>query len=259
MDDLGDRVKAWERAAESVLAVDRPILCRLDGRSFSTWTRCCDGAWDVRLHGVMVATLRVLARETGAVFAATHSDELSLVLAPSAQVVFGARVQKMASSLAALCTAAFAEALRKTSLDPRRPATFDARVWNVPTRADAVEALEWREMDASVNAVSTRAREFYSAKAILGVSTQALKERLAVDGHPVAELPDARRYGVRLARRTVLRPFTRDELDDLPAKHAARLNPDLIVARKDHVEAPPLCRIANQEAVIFDGADPVAR
>lgn len=259
MEALGERAKAWEQAAETKLDADRPILCRLDGRSFSDWTRCCEGAWDLRLHGVFVAVLRVLARETGAVFAATHSDELSLVLAPSSQVLFGGRVQKMATSLASLCTLAFAQELRRTSLDPHRPAAFDARVWNVPGRAEALESIAWRETDASINAVSTRALEFFRQSEIEGLSTQALKRRLEEAGHPVSELPEARRYGVRLARRVAPHRFTSEEVEALPPKHAARFDPALVVSRPGYVEVPPLCRLDNGEAVMFDGAEPIER
>jgi hypothetical protein len=73
------------------------------------------------------------------------------------------------------------------------------------------------------------------------------------------QYPSVFKRGAYVQRRTVVSAFTTEEIDALPPKHAARSNPDLQVER--HVcsvlELPPLAKIANREAVIFDGADPV--
>jgi hypothetical protein len=52
--------------------------------------------------------------------------------------------------------------------------------------------------------------------------------------------------------------FTPEELDELPPLHHARQNPDLVVERTkiQVIEVPPLARVTNREAVIFEGAEP---
>ena len=54
--------------------------------------------------------------------------------------------------------------------------------------------------------------------------------------------------------------FTTDELENLPPKHNARLNPDLEIERWviDRIELPPIMTIANREEVILFGAEPNA-
>lgn len=52
--------------------------------------------------------------------------------------------------------------------------------------------------------------------------------------------------------------FSTEELEKLPAKHEARMNPDLTVERSvvERVELPPITKIVNRVDVFFNGADP---
>jgi hypothetical protein len=49
-------------------------------------------------------------------------------------------------------------------------------------------------------------------------------------------------------------PFTKDELETLPAKHAARTNPNLTISRTTYtpINLPPLNTILNKIGVIFN-------
>lgn len=87
---LGDRMKAYETAPVStaadgayVLPADgRPLVARIDGHSFSTFTRGFEKPFDARLSQAMVRTAADLLEEFQARTAYTQSDEITLVFVP---------------------------------------------------------------------------------------------------------------------------------------------------------------------------------
>lgn len=149
---------------------------------------------------------------------------------------------------------AFEELLVRT---PDRPATFDCRAYTVPDKATAAEVVLWREADAIRNSTLGRGQEFLSPKNLHGMSARDVREWLRNEGKPWGGLEDKRKFGVAYQRKTVSRPFTYAEIEQLPEKHAARNDPNLTVVRQDYVEVelPLRWRCYNPEAVIFDGAD----
>jgi hypothetical protein len=46
--------------------------------------------------------------------------------------------------------------------------TFDARVWNVPNRAEGADVFLWREWDPTKNSVSMVAAAYYGLEALSG-------------------------------------------------------------------------------------------
>lgn len=257
---LSERCLEWESTADIALDPALPIILRLDGRCFSRWTHCCEQPFDPRMHDAMVDTARVLVREIGASYAFTQSDEITLVChGEGTQNYFGWRVQKVVSSLAVACSDAFNAAVTLRSITPTSRARFDCRVFNVPDRAAAVDVVAWRESDGRRNSISGFGRYHSGHAAMLNVGTVETRRRLHECGTPWGALTDAQRFGTAVARRTVLRPFTTDEIIDLPPKHAARTNPALVVERHDYLAVPTVMRLANAEGVVFDGAEPIPR
>lgn len=73
-----------------------------------------------------------------------------------------------------------------------------------------------------------------------------------------SEYPEFFKNGTLFLRRKTEVPFTADELQNLPPKHHARTNSDLMVKRTSieqyhHV----LTKIINRTEFIFDNADPI--
>lgn len=268
-DPLGDRMKALE-SAEAGRRFDRGaiVLARIDGRSFSQWTRDLARPFDPRLSALMVDTARALAHETHARFAYTQSDEITLVLhaeGDGSMLWFDGRVQKTVSQLAALATGAFnlllPDALPEKAAQRtvKRFPSFDARVWAVPSRDVACEVVLWRALDATRNSVAMAARARFSHRDTEHKDTGELRAMLAAAGAPWESMPEGFRRGTMLQRRRVQRPFTVDEIEQLPPRHAARENPSLVVERTE-LRVSPLPhfgRVTNADAVVFDGADPV--
>ncbi|WP_169981329.1 tRNA(His) guanylyltransferase Thg1 family protein [Tautonia rosea] len=103
-------MKGYEARATGRFMPMLPVVCRVDGRNFSRWTRGLRRPFDPRLTRLMIETARQLVLETGAVVAFTQSDEISLVLLAEEaddQLWFGAKQSKITRLLAATTTGLF--------------------------------------------------------------------------------------------------------------------------------------------------------
>jgi tRNA(His) guanylyltransferase len=263
-DDLGDRMKRYEdMECDRRLMHKLPVMARIDGRAFHTFTRGMDRPYDDLMTRLMIDTTKYLVQETNACMGYTQSDEITLawhVLDPKAQIWFDGRITKMVSQLAAQATLWFNRRLAELAPEylDRLP-TFDARVWNVPDRTEAANVFVWREWDATRNSLSMAASCCYSANELHGKNGSQQQEMLFQKGVNWDDYPVAFKRGVYIQRRKVFKPFSAEEIDRLPAKHTARSNPDLVVERSEYrqIEMPVITTVLNRESVIFDGCDPV--
>lgn len=62
-DSLGDRIKRYERASQHVLVPRSPLLIRVDGKAFHTWTRSMDRPFDDSFIIAMTAAAQRTANE----------------------------------------------------------------------------------------------------------------------------------------------------------------------------------------------------
>ena len=112
-DDLGNRMKSYyEQIPKTKLMRRCPVICRLDGRSFHSFTKGFKRPFDDVLIQTMQQTAKYLCENIqGAVIAYTQSDEISLVLIDyqslEASAWFDYEVQKMCSIAAGMATLAF--------------------------------------------------------------------------------------------------------------------------------------------------------
>jgi tRNA(His) 5'-end guanylyltransferase len=264
-DSLGDRMKGYEQAeAGRQLMPLLPICVRIDGKCFSNFTRDLRRPFDERLHEAMCYTTQRLVEDTGAKIGYTQSDEISLVIYSDdrdSQVFFDGKIQKITSVIASMATFYFAQGLAKFLPEKSgQIALFDCRAWNVPNKEEAVNTVLWREIDASKNSVSMAARHYFSHKAIHGKSGSEMQEMLfSQHGVNWNDYPSAFKRGTYIRRQKRLIKFSADELERLPAKHEARNNPNLMVERSvvEAIQMPPITRVMNRLAVVFDGADPI--
>lgn len=239
-----------------------PVLARVDGRCFSSFTRGMDRPYDHAMTHIMQQTTLALIKETNACAGYTQSDEITLAWHSTniaSEIWFNGRICKMVSQLGALATLYFYRLTCEhlPSFANRMP-TFDARVWQVPNQTEGANAFLWREWDASKNSITMAAREFYSDKQLHGKNGSEKQELLFQKGVNWDAYPASFKRGTFVQRRTVQKPFNTEELDKLPPNHAARQNPNLVVERSEiqMLEMPPFGQVTNREAVIFSGAEP---
>lgn len=257
---LGDRMKWYERRyTETVFLPSIPVMARIDGRAFHSFTHGLNRPYDEHLSMLMVATTKYLVGELNAQCGYTQSDEISLVWLTDSQMIFGGKLQKLSSIIASMTSVYFNKHLpfflpNKKDESP----VFDCRLWQVPTGMEAANCFIWREQDATRNSVQMAARAHFSHNECHCKDTSELQDMLMTKGINWNDYPRFFKRGTYVRRRSLERPFNAEELAALPEKHAARNTPDLVIRRTVVMEEdfPPLTRIANREEVILHGADP---
>ncbi len=266
-DDLGDRMKSLYETPETSrrFLPTLPVYARIDGRSFSKFTRGMVRPYDERMSNAMVETTCVLVEETHALIGYTQSDEISLVWqAPDIKsgIFFDGKIMKMASVLAGLATAAFHSVLidhfpgEWAKLAAKLP-HFDCRVVSLPSQVEAANMLLWRNIDATKNAVSMAAHHHFSHKSLMGMGRADMQERLFQEaGVNFNDYPEFFKRGTFVRRVTVERAFTDEELAAIPEKH--RPAPDTMVTRSEvrTFPMPVFSKVMNRVGVIFDDEDP---
>lgn len=258
--DIAKRMKFYEQRYMLHLLPSVPVLCRLDGRAFHTLTRGLKRPYDPTLSSLMVDLTKKLIEETNAIIGYTQSDEISLIWLPkdSSEMFFDGKVFKLQSILAAIASVYFTKEFVLRGLG-NKDAYFDCRVWNVPTKVEAVNALVWREMDATRNSVAMAAQSVFSHNELHGKGSADMQEMLFQNGINWNDYPNFFKRGTYVRRVITSKPFTAEEIESLPPKHNARKNPDLIIQRSliSVLDMPPIRKIVNRVEVVFDGADPM--
>ncbi|MFB7107268.1 tRNA(His) guanylyltransferase Thg1 family protein [Streptomyces hydrogenans] len=174
---LGDRMKRYEHVQRAVLPRRTYTLLRVDGRAFHTYLRDAERPFDEAFMADMDAVAEALcAKISGAVFAYTQSDEVSVLVTDfttvQTQPWFDGVVAKLTSVSASLATAV---------LNARRPgkrALFDARVFTLSDPVEVANYFLWRQRDAVRNSVSMAAQAHFSHRRLQGLSGGAMQELL---------------------------------------------------------------------------------
>jgi len=262
-DALGDRMKLYEMAEAGRRFMPLlPIMARVDGRAFHSFTKGLKRPFDPDMTEGMIQTAKALAEDTGACMVYTQSDEISLAwhsIDIDSQVWFDGRICKMTSQLAALATLHFYRfVLERMSWYAFKKPSFDARCWQVPNRTEGANVFLWREWDATKNSLSMAAATFYSHSELHGKNGAEKHDMLHAKGINWNNYPASFKRGTYIQRRKVSTPFTAEEIEQLPEKHHARQNPGLVIERTRVMvlDMPPLASVTNREAVIFEGAEP---
>jgi len=265
LDDLGDRMKRYERLTSRQATPLLPVCARIDGKNFSSWTRDLKRPYDERLSIIMSEVTRFLVEETSALVGYTQSDEISLVFFSDkykSQIFMDGKIDKMVSLLASMATAKFNDLVSEYGELAHKPlAFFDARVWVTPSKEEAANYVLWRVRDATKNSVAMAARTVYSHKQLFKKNGSEMQEMLHQAGINWNDYPTFFKRGSWFRRVKTERPFSAEEIEKLPPKHEARTNPDLTIVRTDlrEIEMPPFGKVVNRSEVIFDGADPMMR
>ena len=259
---MGDRHKAYEsRETMHKLMPGLPVLVRLDGRAFHTFTRGMARPFDVRLSKALVETAKFLVNETHASVAYTQSDEISLAypnLGTTKQMLFDGRVQKLCSILAAMATAKFNQQVALTMPEKAHLLPLlDARVYQYPNLDLAAESFVWRESDATRNSLTMAAHSVYSHKALHKIGYAQKHEMLHAKGINWSDYPAMFKRGTYVRRETVARELSAAELLRIPAKH--RPTGTIMRSELKELDMPPVLRVVNLNGVLFFGEAPVER
>jgi len=249
-----------------------PIVVRIDGRAFSKFTKPFKRPYDEDLSEVMVETTKALVDQTNAVIGYTQSDEISLILFSDnikSQVFFNGRKDKLLSVLSGIATSTFLfQAMQKwpdyiheLAAKNKLP-VFDCRAFNAPNKLEAVNALVWREQDATKNAIQMLGQDNFSHKSLQGLSGNLIQKKLLEEKDiNFNDEPYFFKRGtyVRKETRTIdVDESNVSEITDSEIGQQKLLEKGFV--KRSSLEAfdfEQLTKIQNKVEVIFEQADPV--
>ena len=215
--DLDAMMRQYEQSLDQVIPPKFYIVARLDGRSFTKFTKeICkfEAPFDERFRDLMVDTLAYLMENSGfqIIYGYTESDEISLLFRLDDNT-FGRKVRKINTTLAGEASAFFTSQLQKMISDKiiniesnKLPiATFDCRICPLPNIDVVTDYFAWRQEDATRNSLNgwcywTLRKNGASARkvtSILSGKNKAFKnELLFQNGINFNDLPDWQKRGV---------------------------------------------------------------
>ena len=212
-DNLEKRMKEfYEQIPKTKLMRRTPVIIRIDGKAFHTFTRGFQKPFDEILIKTMQETTKYLCENIqGCVFGYTQSDEITLVLVDyqksETSAWFDYKVQKMCSISASMATMAFNKFFAKNvkeydmkwkcGLTPQsveiqkahydymevlnkaveKGAMFDARVFNIP-KEEVTNCVYWRQLDASRNSIQMVGQANFSHKELENKTCNDIQDML---------------------------------------------------------------------------------
>ena len=217
-DALGDRMKGFYEDRYRIYLTRRmPVIIRIDGNAFHTFTRGLDKPFDTDFMKIMQETCLSLCQNIqGCVGGYVQSDEISLLLIDyqtiESDAWFDYNLQKITSLAAARATMTF-NGLVRSFVDKEKAnaticaksgnkyceeearhiekyrlwepkidrAMFDARAFNVP-KEEVCNYFIWRQKDATRNSIQAAGQAQFSHKELNGKSQSDIQEMLFQKG-----------------------------------------------------------------------------
>lgn len=227
-DSLGDRMKNnYENRAKTYLIRRMPVIIRLDGRAFHTFTKGMKKPYDEIFHNTMNATMKYLCENIqGCQLGYTQSDEITLLLTDydtlDTDAWFDNNIQKICSVSASMATMAFNKLLRKYADEyyksiwddivedwngdakyyetlcnaTNKGAMFDSRCFNIP-EDEVTNAFIWRQLDATRNAIQMLGQCNFSYRELQNKSCNDIQDMLMLEkGINFNDMPTEFKRGV---------------------------------------------------------------
>lgn len=201
-------MKIYEDAYRTHLPIRMPVIIRVDGKAFHTYTKGCKKPVDQGLVKCMDQTAIELCKQLqGCQVAYVQSDEISLLLTNyqtlDTQCWFENNIQKMVSVSAGIASATFTfNSWRIWKGGVAAPAYFDSRVFILP-KEEVVNYFLWRQQDATRNSVQMLARSLYSHKECTDKNNSELQEMCFQKGSNWNDVPTSQKRGRCLIKKTI--------------------------------------------------------
>lgn len=209
-DALGERMKKYEYITRGHLLPRMPVVIRLDGKAFHTFTRGFKRPYDDVFASSMKETMKYLCENIqGCVLGYTQSDEITLVLVDYKHLDscawFDDNIQKIVSVAASMATLEFNRVFKNKAIESvyifsypdfpddiddgdtkyiqarieatKRGAMFDARVFNVP-KEEVCNCILWRQNDATRNSIEMVGQSYFSHSELHKKSCNEIQDML---------------------------------------------------------------------------------
>ena len=213
-DDLGTRMKEYEKRNQYYLQKRTPVAIRVDGRSFHTFTKGFKRPFDDILMKSMQETAKYMCENMGnAKLAYVQSDEITIILVDydtlETDCWFNYRTDKLCSISASMATMAFnrvfvknvdewgrltfpnwdeggtneevdVDLLKLNDAYQRaigKGAMFDARCFNIP-KEEVTNLIYWRQLDATRNSIQMVGQANFSHKELQNKTCNMIQDML---------------------------------------------------------------------------------
>ena len=205
-DNLGRRMKEYyEQIPKTKLMRRTPVIIRIDGKAFHSFTKGFKRPFDNVLIESMQETMKYLCENIqGCVLGYHQSDEISLVLVDyhklTSNAWFDYEVQKICSIAASMATVAFNKIFEQNCIEysqvvpntelgrkvmdvyskaSEKGAMFDARCFNIP-KEEVTNYIYWRQLDATRNSIQMVGQANFSHKELHGKSCNQIQDMLMI-------------------------------------------------------------------------------
>lgn len=214
---INSRIKNnYENRAKQFLYRRTPVIIRIDGKAFHTYTKNLNKPFDEGLIKDMEETTKFLcANIQGAKLGYCQSDEISILITDydtlTTDAWFNYEVQKMTSISASLATAKFNELryqryarslyceTQLVELEPITLAYFDSRVFNIP-KDEVANYFLARQKDAIKNSIAMLAQSLYSHKELLHKNQADLHDMIFAKGFNWSKLDYKEKRGTTIVK-----------------------------------------------------------
>jgi tRNA(His) guanylyltransferase len=190
----------YESRYEFYLTRRTPVIIRLDGIAFHTYTKNAVKPFDDQIiFAMQQAALELCRKISGVKCAYVFSDEISLLLTDydrlGTQAWYDYSLNKMLSASASIASALFNKIMQR-----EYDALFDSRAFNIPEH-DVNNYFVARQRDAIKNSIGSFANYYFSSNELENVSNDD-RIRMLYDKHGVDwyEQKDVYKYGTFIKR-----------------------------------------------------------
>jgi tRNA(His) guanylyltransferase len=240
MGSLGDRMKNYEGVSRLQLPKRMPVIIRIDGAHFHTYTKGMEKPFDKDLAQVFWETCQYLAQNVMGCQVVYHqSDEISLLLTNYHKLTteswYGNNLQKIVSVSASIATAKFNEIMRAKY--PNIPlATFDSRAWVLP-HDEVCNYFLWRQQDATKNSISMVAQSNFPHKQLQGLNGTQLQDKLMIEkGINWNDIPVWQKRGVCIVKETYMKEGTSETEKAFRTRWAVDENTPIFSQDREYIE-----------------------
>lgn len=197
MKSFGDRMKRYEKTASYQHPFNVPIIIRVDGRAFHTFTQDLNKPFDSQFIEMMDTVGLALCNEIpGTRITYLQSDEISLLIYNEIgqEAWFDNKISKMVSVSASIASAAAMKWKYENDLKANTEVTFDSRVFTIP-EFEIVNYFLWRQRDWERNSLNMLARKYYAHERLHNKKKAQLHELIHQAGDNWANLPNSLKRG----------------------------------------------------------------
>lgn len=207
-DEFGNRMKSYEQVSRIKLPKRMPIIIRIDGKAFHTYTKNLVKPFDENLMNAMAMTAQYLCQNiSGCKLAYYQSDEISLLITNDDKLTteawFDNVLQKMVSISASIATAYF------NSLNwegkPEQLAMFDSRAFVIP-KDEVNNYFLWRQNDATKNSISMVAQSQFKQSELQNLNGSQMQDKLMIEkGINWNDLETSKKRGLCVQRKELVK------------------------------------------------------